>query len=50
MLMMLIYWVEADILLRKKTDAVVVASKETGLEANADKIKYMIMSRDQNAG
>ena len=36
--------------IKKKTDAVVVASKETGLEANADKIKYMIMSRDQNAG
>jgi len=23
---------------------------ETGLEVNADKTKYMIMSRDQNAG
>jgi hypothetical protein len=28
----------------------VVATKETGLEVNADKTKYMIMSRDQNAG
>ena len=28
----------------------VVASKETGLEVNADKTKYMVMSRDQNAG
>jgi hypothetical protein len=27
-----------------------VASKETGLEVNADKTKYMIMARDQNAG
>ena len=27
-----------------------MASKETGLEVNADKIKYMVMSRDQNAG
>jgi len=27
-----------------------VASKETGLELNADKTKYMIMSRDRNAG
>jgi len=27
-----------------------VASKQTGLEVNADKTKYMIMSRDQNAG
>ena len=26
------------------------ASKESGLEANADKTKYMVMSRDQNAG
>jgi uncharacterized protein (DUF488 family) len=26
-----------------------VASKENGLEINADKTKYMIMSRDQNA-
>jgi len=27
----------------------VVASKETGPEVNADKSKYMVMSRDQNA-
>ena len=26
------------------------ATKEIGLELNADKIKYVIMSRDQNAG
>ena len=25
-------------------------SKETGLEGNAEKSKYMAMSRDQNAG
>ena len=28
----------------------IVASKETGLEVNANKTKYMVMSRDQNAG
>jgi len=35
---------------KKNTGAIVVASKETGLEADADKIKYMIIYRDQNAG
>jgi len=30
--------------------ALVVASKEIGLEVNADKIKYMVMPPDQNAG
>jgi hypothetical protein len=35
---------------KKNTGAVVVASKETGLKADADNIKYMVISRDQNAG
>ena len=35
---------------KENTEALVVASKETGLEVNADKTKYMAMSRDQNAG
>jgi len=30
--------------LKKTMDTVVVASKETGLEVNADKTKYMVMS------
>jgi len=36
--------------MKKNSDALVVASKETGLEVNTDKTKYMVMSRDQNAG
>ena len=34
---------------KENSEALVVASKETGREVNADKTKYMIMSRDQNA-
>jgi hypothetical protein len=33
-----------------KTEAFVVASKEVGLEVKASKTKYLVMSRDQNAG
>jgi hypothetical protein len=29
--------------------ALIVAAKEIGLEVNADKTMYMVMSRDQNA-
>ena len=36
--------------IEENTEALVAASKETGLEVNADKTNYMIMSRDQNAG
>ena len=36
--------------IKKNTKALVVASKKTGLEVNADKTRYMITSRDQNAG
>jgi len=36
--------------LKKHAEALVVASKKIGLEVNADKTKYMVMSRDQNAG
>jgi len=31
-------------------EALVVATREIGLEVSADKPKYMVMSRDQNAG
>ena len=34
----------------KNAESLVVASKETELEVNAEKTKYMVMSRDQNAG
>jgi hypothetical protein len=36
--------------IKEKTEALVVASKETGLEVNVDNTKYMVMSQDQNAG
>jgi len=36
--------------IKENTETLVVASKEIGLEVNADKTKYMVMSRDQNAG
>jgi len=35
---------------QENAETLVVATKEIGLEVNADKTKYMIMSRDQNAG
>jgi protein associated with RNAse G/E len=36
--------------LKENTEAVVAATRETELEESADKTKYMVMSRDQNAG
>ena len=30
--------------IKKNTEALVIASEETGLEVNADKTKYMVMS------
>ena len=36
--------------LNVNTEALVVASKEIGLEVYADKTKYMVMYRDKNAG
>jgi hypothetical protein len=35
---------------KKNTEVLVAATKEIGLEVNADKTMYMTMSRDQNAG
>jgi len=36
--------------LKEKAEASVAATREIGLEVSADKTKYMVMSRDQNAG
>ena len=36
--------------IKKNAEALVAATKEIGLEVNADKTKYMTVSRDQNAG
>ena len=36
--------------LKENTEALIVSSKKIGLEVNVDKTKYMVMSRDQNAG
>jgi len=35
---------------KENAEALIVANKDTGLEVNADKTKYMVMSRDQNSG
>ena len=36
--------------IKENAETLVVASKEIGLEVNADKTKYMVMSRDLNTG
>ena len=36
--------------IKENAEALILASKEIGLEVNADKTKYTVMSRDQNAG
>ena len=35
--------------IKENAEASVLASKEIGVEINADKSKYIVMSRDQNA-
>jgi hypothetical protein len=35
---------------KENAEALLDATKEIGLEINADKTKYMVMSRDRNAG
>ena len=36
--------------LKENAEALAAATREIGLEISADKTKYMVMSRDQNAG
>ena len=36
--------------IKENVETLIVASKETGLEVNADTTTYMVMSQDQNAG
>ena len=48
-MLMLVYWVEPVCSVERKTEELVVVCEESGLEVNADKTKYMVMSRDQNA-
>jgi hypothetical protein len=36
--------------IKKHAEFLIVASKEIGLEVNADKTKHMVMTRNQNAG
>jgi len=48
--MMLIYWEERYVhTIKENSESLVVASRESGLEVNANKIQYMVMYRDQNA-
>ena len=36
--------------MKENAEALLVATREIGLEVNAEKTKYMVMSRDRNAG
>jgi len=49
MLTMLIHWAEVYIL-KRKTEALVVASQEIGLEVNVDRTTNMVMSQDPKSG
>jgi hypothetical protein len=36
--------------IKKNTEALVIVRNDNGLEANADKTKYLVLAGDQNAG
>jgi hypothetical protein len=50
----LVYVDNIDVLcghtVKKATEALVVVSKEGGVEVNAEKTMYMVMSREQQTG
>jgi len=52
----LLFFVDVNILggsvhaIKKNTETLLVSSMEIGLEVNANKTKYMVVLRDQNAG
>ena len=50
MLMLLICLAGSVHTIKENAEAFAVASKEIRLKVNADKTKYMVMSRDQNSG
>jgi len=37
-------------IIKEKAEALIIESKENGIEVNANKIKYMVLSRNQNTG
>ena len=41
-------WLSINV--KENAEALLGATKEIGLEVNAEKTKYMVMSRDRNAG
>ena len=43
-------FVESEHIIKKKTVSVEVASKETEIQGNYDKSKYIVMFWEQNAG
>jgi hypothetical protein len=53
---LLVYADDVDILgesvqtVKENAGTLAVSSKETGIEVNADETKYMVMSRNRNAG
>jgi len=51
MVMILMYWFEVYVHeININIEALAVVSKQTGLEVNANKTKYTVMSGEQNAG